>query len=131
MIILSSKRFAVLIMACMIVAYVFAALSITAGQIFGTGLRDGPSAIYYFPVIGGRALWESWTMVFTAIGLLFFTAWTLGYAIGRSRRESFLPMKGESETETKAPVPSLGPPRLGTPSLTLEKKEDDSVIVLD
>ncbi len=128
---LGSKWFAVLVIASMIVAYVFAALSVTANQILGTGLRDGPSAIYYFPLIGGRALWESWIIVFTGIGVLFFMSWFLGYATGRSHRESFLPMTGESETETKAPVPSLGPPRLGPPLPALQKKQDDSVIVLD
>jgi hypothetical protein len=55
-----------------VACYGFGVLSVTADELYGIAQLYGPSASYYFPVIGARGLWDSWVYVFTGLGLCFF-----------------------------------------------------------
>ncbi len=57
-----------------IACYGFGALSVTADELYGIAQLYGPSAVYYFPIIGARGLWDAWVLVFSGMGVCFFVA---------------------------------------------------------
>ena len=57
-----------------IACYSFGALSVTADELYGIAQQYGPGAVYYFPLIGARGLWDAWVMVFTGLAGCFFLA---------------------------------------------------------
>jgi len=57
-----------------VACYGFGALSVTADELYGVAQLYGPSALYFFPIIGARGLWDAWVLVFTGLGICFFIA---------------------------------------------------------
>ena len=57
-----------------VACYGFGALSVTADELYGIGLRDQASGQYFWPIIGARGLWDSWVFVFGGMGVCFFLA---------------------------------------------------------
>ena len=57
-----------------IACYGFGVLSVTADELYGIALFYGSSAVYYFPIIGGRGVWDAWVLVFGGLAVCFFIA---------------------------------------------------------
>jgi len=57
-----------------IACYGFGVLSVTADELYGIALSYGNTAVYFFPVIGGRGLWDAWILVFGGLAICFFIA---------------------------------------------------------
>ncbi len=57
-----------------IACYGFGVLSVTADELYGIALSYGNTAVYFFPVIGGRGLWDAWILVFGGLAVCFFIA---------------------------------------------------------
>ncbi len=57
-----------------VACYGFGVLSVTADELYGIAQFYGSSALYFFPIIGARGLWDSWVLVFSGLAACFFVA---------------------------------------------------------
>ena len=71
-----------------VACYGFGVLSVTADELYGIALSYGNSAVYFFPVLGGRGVWDAWVLVFAGLAVCFFIAVLSIVMHQRSRSES-------------------------------------------